>query len=192
MKYEYFTGFFSDSYNPIVELSSVSNSKKQSDLYWIVRSLLQYITGSRSRPLPEEVLEASLSWLRDYNINRQQQQQVLKNSELFLAAIQDVVFTHKRILLQNKTLLDSVQPAEHWTLKHAMKNGCACCEPEDEDEDEEEERLANEKRNNVGLSFFDLGRGDGANDAGSRPAASTNNKYVDGKLGFAFDPTKFS
>ena len=86
-----------------------------------------------------------------------------------LALLQRAAFTHHRILLPHKTLPDTVAPVEHWGLQQAVKGGgCACCGPEDdEDEDDAQENQA-------------------------PTAPTTTNNFVDGKMSFAFDPTRFA
>jgi hypothetical protein len=100
------------------------------------------------------------------------------------------VFCHKGILIETKTLPDTVQPAEHWTLRAARRGGgCACCA-----EEEEIERM---------VAGWD--DGDGGDDGGGgreeragttaplrQPSKPASTGYVDGKTTFAFDPTKFS
>lgn len=90
--------------------------------------------------------------------------------------IDAVVFCHKRILIAHKTLPDTVPAVEHWALKQqAGPGGCACCM--EEDEDEESERLKIEQKMESIMA---------------RSSASTpSTNYVDGKLGFAFDPSRF-
>ena len=127
-------------------------------------NVLQFVTGSRSRPVPETVLDAAVESLRDFTNNMQPLPSLTRNQ---CALIEDCVFQHKSILIENKTLMDTVMPQKEWTLKAAKKiSGCACCAP-DEDEEEELSNVAKKEANR------------------SRP------KYVDGKMGFAFDPTQF-
>ena len=71
-----------------------------------------------------------------------------------------------------------------YTVKAAKKlKSCLCCIPGEGDEEDEDDEDANEGSN------------------GSKPKidlsvpgafATNTNRYVDGKAGFAFDPTKFS
>ena len=70
----------------------------------------------------------------------------------------------------------------YYTVKAAKKlKSCLCCIPGEGDEEDEDDEDANEGSNEEGK--IDL----------SIPGAfATNtNRYVDGKAGFAFDPTKF-
>tara|TARA_B110000971_G_C19891758_1_gene445659 strand:+ start:612 stop:917 length:306 start_codon:yes stop_codon:yes gene_type:complete len=61
--------------------------------------------------------------------------------------ISEIVFCHKSILLDNKTLPDTCQPAEGWSLKAARKTvGCSCC-AEEEDSDEENGNFENDSDN---------------------------------------------
>jgi len=111
-----------------------------SDRYWSLRSLLQYVTGSQSRELPPETMDAAVSWLQDYCAEHQQH---MASSSYAMSGsvrkgIENAVFQHKLILIENKTIKDTVQPAQHWTLKAALKRGCACCAPEDDEEEEQE------------------------------------------------------
>jgi hypothetical protein len=104
--------------------------KPESDRYYSVASLMQFITGCRSRPLPEGVLDAAIEWLRDFAYKHQDA--VQKQSHLNAAekkALENCAFKHKLILIGNKTLKDTVLPRRHWTLKQALKAVCACCAP---------------------------------------------------------------
>jgi hypothetical protein len=156
--------------------------EEDSQRYYSLRSLLQFVTGCRSRPLPDGSFDAAKEWLRDFS--HQHKAEVEAQTKIAPAefkAIENCAFKHKSILIQDKTLKDTVLPSKHWTLKQAQKKGCACCAPEDEDEEEE----ATTTRGNA--TTFGASR-DGGDDFGT----STNGSYVDGKTSFAFDPTKFS
>jgi hypothetical protein len=160
-----------------------------SDRYYSLSSLMQYVTGCRSRPLPEGVLDAAREWLRDFG--HQHQQERKDETRLNAAerkALENCVFSHKLILIEDKTLKDTVLPKQHWTLKQATKKGCSCCAPEDElDEEEDGPRnglmqIGNSRDGNL----FDPSK------FSAKAPASAAMKYVDGKTTFAFDPTKFS
>lgn len=131
-----------------------------------LENLLQSILGARSRALPQEMVQEATSAL----------QKVLGENDVptmmnYEKKIQEVVFCHKLILLENKTLLDTVVPSKEWSLKSTRRiMGCACCDPE-EDEEEEEENLGSSKETLV--------------------SNLTRPKFVDGKTAFAFDPTQF-
>lgn len=162
-----------DDYDPPPKVLKVGSPQ-----YWSVRSLLQYVTGSQSRELLPEALDAAASVLHDSCVVRRPSSRH-RLSALERNAVQSVVFQHKKILLEHKTLIDTVQPSQHWTLKGvARKGGCACCGPEDDEDDEENEEETN------GVQSRSSGAGLGL----SQPKA----KYVDGKTAFAFDPSRFS
>ena len=130
-------------------------------------NLLQFITGSRSRSLPEGTLHEAERVVKTYMAENPP-----KLSVSLLRPMEDCVFRHKSILLGDKTLLDTVLPSKEWTLKAAKKiSGCSCCAPEDDEEDE-----------------------DGAtnSDGVVQSLALPQSTYVDGKAKFAFDPSKFA
>jgi len=125
-----------------------------------VQNLIQFIIGARSRGLPLELVQKATSALHT----------ILKKHDnvpaiRFEKEIQEAVFCHKRILLENKTLVDTVVPSKDWSLKSTRKVlGCACCDPEEEEDEEESSAQLPIRK---------------------RP------KFVDGKNAFAFDPTQF-
>jgi hypothetical protein len=163
-----------------------------SDCYWSAMSLLQFVTGSRSREVTSETTDAVLSWLRDIR-NPKNTKTAIAVSPRHQKSIENCVFQHKLILIAHKTLKDTVQPAQHWTLKDTTKRGCSCCAPEDEDEDEDNpsgggasDRAAMNGTAGAGIlgnSSMPLASGSGSN--------GSNINYVDGKSTFAFDPSKF-
>jgi hypothetical protein len=158
------------------------------DSYWSLCSLLQYVTGCRSRPLPEGVVDAAREWLKDYNEIKEPS---LGFSPFEANAMENCVFKHKSILIGDKTLQDTVLPRQHWTLKQAgKKGGCACCAPE-EDSDEEEGTQDNGSATAAG-GGIDKGMPGAFVASTSTKSKATRPAFVDGKLGFAFDPTKFS
>jgi hypothetical protein len=118
----------------------------------------------------------------------EKEEQKFRNvSETQRMNMENCVFQHKSILIGNKTLQDTVLPRQHWTLKQAAKNGgCACCGPdpfEDEEEEENDRSGMVEKNNGMDMMFVP-----GTSSSSSKPGGG----YVDGKMGFAFDPSKFS
>uniref|UniRef100_A0A7R9X0R4 Uncharacterized protein n=1 Tax=Craspedostauros australis TaxID=1486917 RepID=A0A7R9X0R4_9STRA len=150
------------------------------DLFWSVASLLQFITGTKSSGLDKQIVEDVMEWLQDA-----QHEESASTTTSFaagsydMAAIENCVFQHKSILIGDKTLQDTVLPKEHWTLKQASrKGGCACCAPEEDEEDDSNTATGT--------------HGNGNNHASTKPSASTSSGFVDGKLSFAFDPTRFS
>lgn len=155
------------------------NDSLDPDSELLLSSLLQFITGSRSRLLPEGVLDAARELLRDFSLEHRKQ--LLQSSYYHLdeyerKAVENCVFQHKLILIGDKTLKDTVLPSNHWTLKQAAKRGCSCCAPEDEDEEEDRQ----------GKFTSIISRDD------SRPGVDTRSNFVDGASKFAFDPSKFS
>jgi hypothetical protein len=180
----------------------VGNFEMKTDSYWSLNSLLQFITGCRSRALPEGVLDSAKEWLKDYNKAQSAQQEIIDKtvivSEKERKVIESCCFQHKLILIENKTLQDTVLPKEHWTLKQASRAGCSCCGPDPYDQMEEEEEET-EKINAGGIDMnapgaFALGLNGSAGAKRSNETTKTpssGNGYVDGKLGFAFDPTRF-
>jgi hypothetical protein len=177
------------------------NFESGTDSYWCLNSLLQYITGSSSRGLSKETFDAGREWLKDYN-EAQRKLQLLVDKLVFISDeerknIENCVFQHKSILIGNKTLQDTVMPREHWTLKQASRAGCSCCGPDPYDQIQEEEE-AEESKSEKGRTIDTDAPGANAM-ALKDPSTTTNssgrkpsNNYVDGKLVFAFDPSRFS
>lgn len=154
-----------------------------SDCYWSAMSLLQFVTGTRSREVTSETTDAVLSWLRDVrnaNAKKAAAAESVPVSAHYQKSIENCVFQHKLILIASKTLKDTVQPRQHWTLKAFAKTGCSCCAPEDEDEEDEVGGGGNLAVNGS-TGLFNI------------PSKSEGNNinYVDGKSSFAFDPSKF-
>lgn len=151
----------------VLKLSLLMEDSLESDRRMALTNVLQFVTGSRSRPIPEAVLDAAVESLRDLTTVSPELPTL---SVRHRTQIEDCVFHHKGILIENKTLLDTVLPQKEWTLKSAKKmTGCACCAP-GEDDDEETSAAA---------------------DMTMPGAFAMRPKYVDGKSGFAFDPTQF-
>eukprot|EP00558_Chaetoceros_sp_UNC1202_P001878 CAMPEP_0197259816 /NCGR_PEP_ID=MMETSP1429-20130617/83714_1 /TAXON_ID=49237 /ORGANISM="Chaetoceros sp., Strain UNC1202" /LENGTH=300 /DNA_ID=CAMNT_0042724035 /DNA_START=962 /DNA_END=1864 /DNA_ORIENTATION=- len=156
-------------------------------------NLLQYMTGSRSRAMKEGVVENARNALvsvQDAELD--EQAKALGNlSVVEREVIEECAFAHRGILIENKTLMDTVQPKADWSLKAAKKlTSCACCMPGEGDEDSDDEDAvgsgdengasASKKQSRKSKSFsttFTTGPSSG---------------YVDGKTTFAFDPSKFT
>jgi len=154
-------------------------------------NLLQYITGSRSRSLEEQVFKAAKATLticRD--AEREEVQKYGKiASDAERVAIEACVFAHRGILIRDKTLLDTVQPKKDWSLKAAKKlTSCSCCAPGDEEEDEEEGQNGENSLKDIKGSGISTVIGGG----GGFIPNMAKSQYVDGKSAFAFDPSKFS
>ena len=200
------------------------NVNYDGDSFIIFCHFLQFVTGTRSRPLQDELLKLLY---RDFISFMNENQDVLylnsRKTSLSSAPIvtktqediiEQIVFLHKRILIQSKTLLDTVMPKKDWSLKAARKlTGCACCAPEEESDDEDDEMNSNKGAlkatpfllpgtgsttdmvNNSSNSFPKRRNNDvDGNDSGGVAIVKkkSRSKYVDGKMGFAFDPTMFS
>ncbi|KAG7355739.1 hypothetical protein IV203_000425 [Nitzschia inconspicua] len=195
--------------------SPKGNFEPLTDSFWSLTALLQFITGCRSRALPEGVLDAAKEWLKDYNQQQSMQQLQMDKSVVISESerkmIENCCFQHKLILIGNKTLQDTVLPKEHWTLKQASRAGCSCCGPDpyDQMEAEEEDDDSDEYKNGRSITTrgidmntpgafamvlkADNNKTTAASDGGgTRPTPSSKKSgYVDGKMGFAFDPTRF-
>ena len=169
-------------------------------LRYSVRSILQYMTGSKSREMSNETLDAACSFLQEQSSHllntiattTSTWSRHKNHTRVTLAlqkSIEQIVFQHKLILLPNKTLLDTVQPVEQWTLKQPTKNGgCACCdeEPEDDDDDDNATRKMTNPRDNSVLEPDNTIR------SRTTTMGTPTRGYVDGKTKFAFDPTQFA
>jgi hypothetical protein len=147
-------------------------------------NVLQYMTGSKSRPLKDEVLKKACDVLNE--ICDVEMKEVEKYKDILgendKKAIEDCAFAHKGILIENKTLMDTVQPKVEWSLKAAKKlTSCACCMPGQGDSDEESDDAEAKSSPGNGIAIKKKPK------TVSKPPA-----YVDGKTMFAFDPTRFS
>ncbi|KAL7540397.1 hypothetical protein ACHAXR_010083 [Thalassiosira sp. AJA248-18] len=156
-----------------------------------LKNVLEYVTGSKSRALPTEVMADAVSCLNEMRVKFEDAVQGTKMSAEEKIPIEKCVFTHKSILIGEKTLLDTVQPKEDWSLKAAKKlKSCLCCLPgegDEEEEDEDEDGGDEDGESSKPKDGMDL----------SVPGAFATNmnnrsKYVDGKAKFAFDPTMFN
>ncbi|KAL7459606.1 hypothetical protein ACHAWC_011462 [Mediolabrus comicus] len=156
-----------------------------------LKNVLEFITGSKSRALPDKVMDSAKTSLKRKREDAEKEffaSNKLTSDERTL--VEKCVFTHKSILIGEKTLLDTVQPKEDWSLKAAKKlKSCLCCLPgegeeEDDDEDDDVEGEANVMESTK--SDTDISQPSNSSKGGSR------SKYVDGKAGFAFDPNMFS
>lgn len=167
------------------QVGRLGNGKiDQSELALI--NVLQYITGSRSRPLKDEVLKEARIVLNEIRDADNKENEIYTNvlGEKEKEAIEACAFAHKGILIENKTLMDTVQPQKEWSLKAAKKlTSCACCMPgEGEEEDEDEEGDGENDKENFETTV----------DKVKVKPVSRAQVYVDGKTTFAFDPTRFA
>lgn len=180
------------------------NYQNESNSYWTLCSVLQFITGSRSRQLPEALIDAAREFMKDYKERIKGKIGGFKVTDKDMKILEGVVFLHKQILLVNKTLKDTVQPRQHWTLKEASKKGgCACCGPDIDfdDEDYKEGALSAPAAIDMSMPGAFAMPGALAASAGSKrknnspkgPSSDGNKRggYVDGRTQFAFDPSRF-
>ena len=92
-----------------------------------MKNVLQYITGSKSRPLPGDVVSAGTLCLEGMRSKYETEVKASALSDDENALIEKCVFAHKAILLGDKTLLDTVQPKEDWSrefLSDCSSNFC--------------------------------------------------------------------
>jgi hypothetical protein len=161
----------------------------QSDL--ALSNLMEYITGSKSRKLSYSTEKAMscLIAVRDDTLKEMESTKYPKLTEDEKKMIEACVFAHKGILIGDKTLLDTVQPNKDWSLKAAKKlKSCLCCIPGEGGEEEEEGSDEEEESKNSKIETSDEKQ---PNDKKvvNQPKSGG---YVDGKAGFAFDPSKFT
>ena len=163
-------------------------------------NVLQHITGSRSRPLKDSMIDSCFKMLKKVtDLEGNIDCPIL--SEETRIAIEDCVFCHKGILIGDKTLIDTVQPKKDWSLKATVKlTGCACCAPEDDEDEEDRDEQAGdnllvsiEENKAIDLSIPGAGFSMTKKNNGMTPIRSTpKSMYKDGKVGFAFDPNVFT
>jgi hypothetical protein len=141
-----------------------------------LKNILQYITGSKSRALPAEVMKRAEKCLTECRAAAEayvEKCKIVTNTPEAIL-IEKCVFTHKSILIGEKTLLDTVQPKEDWSLKAAKRlKSCLCCIPSEGDE-------GSKQKDKIDMSM-----------PGAFATSGGRSNYVDGKAGFAFDPTRF-
>lgn len=151
-------------------------------------NVLHYILGvNKSRPLSASLLQEAFDLLKSFDEEYHASLSSLPNHHRKL--VEATVFCHKKILIGDKTLIDTVVPQIKWTLKAAKKiTGCACCAPEEEDDDDDNER------NNEAIQITDQTKASiNTNASGSSTTETFGNpNYVDGRAKFAFDPSIFS
>jgi len=153
-----------------------------------LKNVLQFITGSKSRALPDEMMvkaEKCLSECRVIAESGVENCKIVVNTPAAIL-IEKCVFTHKSILIGEKTLLDTVQPKEDWSLKAAKKlKSCLCCIPGEGDEEEEDDDADEKDEGSKLVDKVDMSM------PGGFGTNTGRSNYVDGKAAFAFDPTKF-
>ena len=115
----------------------LSDDEKMPEL--ALTNILEFITGSRPKFLDEDVVRAAKSIMVDFRKDMKQDMvKILRINPDSHKLIENCVFTHKMILIGDKTLIDTVEPREKWRLKTTKCiNTCACCFGEDENSDDE-------------------------------------------------------
>ena len=159
----------SQQYVPFVLRVDYLTSDDVSSADLAMSNLLQFVTGSRSRPLGHDSLSAAAKlraqWRQELLAFDQAAAPLTRETAM---AVDDCVFLHKQVLICDKTLPDTVQPKKEWSLKAARRTtGCGCCNPGDEDDDEDDDEVRKAGR---------VGGGAG--------------EWRDGKSEFAFDPVR--
>ena len=142
-----------------------------------------------------ETLDAAVSFLQEQSsflyttlLSSSSIKKKWKVTSVLQKSIEQIIFQHKLILLPNKTLLDTVQPVEQWTLKQPTKNGaCACCDDPDEDDDDDDDMMMKKTSTNNPILSNET-----TSEMTNKATRSSIRGYVDGKMKFAFDPTKFA
>lgn len=171
-------------------------------------NLLQYVTGSRSRPLKDETVVAAKKALEDIKSKCVDDSEPFKQfSHDEKKLLEACCFLHHGILIGDKTLMDTVQPQKEWSLKAARKlQSCACCDPEEEEEEDEDGINTNKSAAGdsesgkvdmtmPGAFSMGLNKRPNASASGGEDAPAAKKKqtgYVDGSRGAgAFDLSKF-
>jgi hypothetical protein len=171
------------------QIGQLGNGKvDQSQL--ALTNVLQYMTGSKSRSLKDEVITEArkiLGQIREDDMKAADQYTGIL-SAIEKENIENCAFAHKGILIENKTLMDTVQPKVEWSLKAAKKlTSCACCMPgqgeeEDEEEDDDEKSVSGSPQRTESSDGKET----------KSKVISKAPVYVDGKTMFAFDPARFT
>jgi len=182
--------------------TTTNNDRNSSSL--ALANLLQYVTGSASRSLSAGFLDAALSTLDGLeSAYNKSPPPLLSNS--VSKALENVVFTHKGIVIHDTTLVGTVKPRQNWYLQLAQKpmgcsSCCSCFTPQDDEEDEDQfdydeadgsfvERVSN----NPTLQPKLQEKRNGSSSSSSSSSRRYNtNIYVDGRETFAFDPERFA
>ena len=171
-------------------------------------NLLQYVTGSRSRPLKDETVVAAKKALEEIKSKCVDDSEPFKHfSHDEKKLLEACCFLHHGILIGDKTLMDTVQPQKEWSLKAARKlQSCACCDPEEEEEEDEDDINTNKSAAGdsesgkvdmtmPGAFAMGLNKRPNATASGGEDAPAAKKKqtgYVDGSRGAgAFDLSKF-
>ncbi len=96
--------------------AAVGNGGPRGDVSGLaLKNVLEYITGSKSRAIPDAVLSEAASCLGRMRAKFEDAVRGSRLSDGERELIEKCVFAHKSILLGDKTLLDTVQPSENWS-----------------------------------------------------------------------------
>jgi hypothetical protein len=136
---------------------------------WAVRSLFRYCCGATATIDPH-LVQAAIKTLQSTTPTALLPSVVASYGPDIDAA----VFCHERIVLSHRILPNTVPPAEHGTLvATGVAPDCACCIGSTEDD---------EAADNKGQTATEQ---EGAMSLGAR------SEFADGRMGFAFDPSRF-
>jgi hypothetical protein len=80
-----------------------------------LKNVLEYITGSKSRAIPDAVMRDAASCLGEMRAKFEDDTRGCTLGDDERDLVEKCVFAHKSILLGDKTLLDTVQPLENWS-----------------------------------------------------------------------------
>ena len=80
-----------------------------------LKNVLEYITGSKSRAIPDAVMTEAASCLGEMRAKFEDAVRGSRLGDDERELVEKCVFAHKSILLGDKTLLDTVQPSENWS-----------------------------------------------------------------------------
>lgn len=80
-----------------------------------LKNVLEYITGSKSRAIPDAVMRDAASCLGEMRAKFEDDARGCALGDDERDFVERCVFAHKSILLGDKTLLDTVQPLENWS-----------------------------------------------------------------------------
>jgi hypothetical protein len=155
-------------------------------------NVLQYILGSsssnksaRSLSSSTPLVQQAFSLLVQHHSSNNPTNVVVTPNQR--TTIEALVFCHKSILIGDKTLVDTVLPQLHWTLRAAKKkSSCACCLTPEEEEEENDNSQKKPMEVSPPSHTVSINASTTANNT------SKHLKFVDGRAKFAFDPSAFA
>ena len=104
----------------LMKRSGIGNGNGDDLSTLALKNVLEYITGSKSRAVPDEVMDRAVKCMTDMRCDFEEavkDSQLTKDEKML---IEQCVFTHKAILIGEKTLLDTVQPKEDWSREFSL------------------------------------------------------------------------